>query len=107
MLSRLRWTGSAWEKHDLVRGLPRSEENHSGNGIVVDENTGIAYVAYGGNTNMGAPSHNFDDEERLGVVDANDPFGGNKGKNQAVIQAGLPVQVYAPGFRNPYDLAIP
>jgi hypothetical protein len=38
--------------------------------------------------------------------DVNDPFGGNDGANQARITAGSPVQVFAPGFRNPYDLVI-
>jgi Kelch motif/Galactose oxidase, central domain len=38
--------------------------------------------------------------------DVNDPFGGNDGANQARITAGSPVQVFAPGFRNPYDLLI-
>src|SRR5690606_35790401 len=50
--------------------------------------------------------HTLDDETRAGVNDANDPFGGNDGKNQAIIAPGGPVQVYAPGFRNPYDLLI-
>jgi hypothetical protein len=36
----------------------------------------------------------------------NDPFGGNKGANQARITTGGPVQVHAPGFRNAYDLVI-
>ena len=38
--------------------------------------------------------------------DVNDPFGGNDGANQARRPAGSPVQVFAPGFRNPYDLVI-
>src|SRR5919106_1280927 len=36
VLSRLTWDGSAWSRLDLVRGLPRSEENHAGNGLVLD-----------------------------------------------------------------------
>ena len=93
-------------------------------------------LSVGGNTNAGAPSNNFallpeyalsaaileidlaaigettydlptlDDEERPGVNDANDPFGGNDGKNQAILVPGGPVQVYAPGFRNAYDLLL-
>jgi hypothetical protein len=136
ILSRLTWTGSQWDKLDLVRGLPRSEENHTANGMALDEATNTLYIAQGGNTNMGAPSNNFallpeyalaaailsvdldaignttydlptlDDEDRPGVNDFNDPFGGNDGKNQAKLVPGGPVQVYASGFRNPYDVVI-
>ncbi|MGI8759466.1 MAG: PQQ-dependent sugar dehydrogenase, partial [Acidimicrobiales bacterium] len=134
MVSRLTWDGSSWQKLDLVRGLPRSEENHSANGMQLDPATNTLYVTQGGNTNMGAPSNNFallpefalsaailtvdldaigsttydlatlDDDARPGTNDANDPFGGNGGKNQAKLVPGGPVQIYAPGFRNPYDL---
>jgi N-acetylneuraminic acid mutarotase len=136
MISRLTWTGSSWQKVDLVRGLPRSEENHAANGMQLDATTNTLYVAMGGNTNQGAPSNNFallpefalsaailsvdldaignttydlptlNDENRSGNPDANDPFGGNDGKNQAKLVPGGPVQVYAPGFRNPYDVVI-
>jgi glucose/arabinose dehydrogenase len=136
IISRLTWNGTAWVKLDLVRGLPRSEENHASNGLQLDPTTNTLYLAVGGNTNMGAPSNNFaflpdyalsaailsinlnaignttydiptlDDENRPGVNDANDPFGGDNGKNQAMLVPGGPVQVYAPGFRNPYDLVI-
>ena len=124
------------ERHELVRGLPRSEENHAANGLALDQTTNTLFVAQGGNTNKGAPSTNFaflpefalsaavlsidldaigdttynlptlDDEDRAGASDANDPFGGNDGKNQAKIAPQGPVQVHAPGFRNPYDLTI-
>ncbi len=136
MISRLTWTGASWQKLDLVRGLPRSEENHAANGMQLDPVQNVLYVAMGGNTNKGAPSNNFaflpefalsaavlainlsaignttydlptlDDQNRTGNPDANDPFGGNDGKNQAKLVPGDPVQVYAPGFRNPYDLSI-
>ena len=144
MISRLRWTGEAWEKVDLVRGLPRSEENHASNGLALDPAGRVLYVAQGGHTNAGAPSNHFafgteyalsgailaidldaiealptrgtpprrykydlptlDDPTRTGTPDAGDPFGGNDGLNQARLVPGGPVQVYAPGFRNPYDL---
>ena len=58
-ISRLSWDGSKWVKVDLVRGLPRSEENHSSNGLQLDEAASVLYVAHGGNTNAGAPSNNF------------------------------------------------
>ena len=136
MISRLTWTGSAWQKLDLVRGLPRSEENHAANGMQLDTVNNILYVAMGGNTNKGATSNNFallpeyalsaailsidltaignttydlptlNDQTRAGTSDANDPFGGNDGLNQAMVVPGGPVQVYAPGFRNPYDIVI-
>lgn len=138
IVSRLRKSGSSWTKFDLVRGLPRSEENHGPNGMALSQDGETLYVAVGGHTNMGAPSNNFvflpeyalsaaileididdiegdgvtydlptlDDETRSGGNDANDPFGGNNGKNQARLVPGGPVQVYAPGFRNSYDLVI-
>ncbi|MGB7342221.1 MAG: malectin domain-containing carbohydrate-binding protein, partial [Phototrophicaceae bacterium] len=52
-------TCSQWEKVDLVRGLPRSEENHATNGMEIDEATNTLYLAVGGHTNAGAPSNNF------------------------------------------------
>ncbi|HEU0171698.1 MAG TPA: choice-of-anchor D domain-containing protein [Acidimicrobiales bacterium] len=134
ILSRLTRTAGGWTKVDLVRGLPRSEENHTGNGLALDPASGRLLIAYGGHTNKGAPSHNFadlpeyalsaavlsvdlaaigsttynlptlDDEDRPGTVDANDPFGGNDGQNQARLVPGGPVQIHAAGFRNPYDL---
>jgi glucose/arabinose dehydrogenase len=134
MVSKLTWNGTAWRKQDLVRGLPRSEENHSVNGLAINKAGTLLYLAVGGHTNMGAPSRVFadlpeyaysaavltinltmigsgtydmptlDDPARPGTVDANDPFGGDNGANQAKIVAGSPVQLFATGFRNPYDL---
>jgi hypothetical protein len=134
IVSRLTKTASGWDKVDLVRGLPRSEADHAPNGLFLSG--GKLYLAVGGNTNMGARSNNFallpeyalsaaileidlssignppydlptlDDEDRPNNPDANDPFGGNDGKNQAKIVPGAPVQVYASGFRNSYDLVI-
>ncbi|MFO7763705.1 MAG: choice-of-anchor D domain-containing protein [Wenzhouxiangellaceae bacterium] len=152
-----------WDHVDLVRGLPRSEENHSTNGMDLDEANGILYVMSGGHTNKGAPSNNFagtpeyylsgallsvdldmldgmdvqtdnstnpptqyvydlptlDDPTRDNVdgitdpndpnytgIDVNDPFGGNNGLNQAIPEPGGPVQIYSPGYRNPYDVVL-
>ncbi|SHL05998.1 malectin domain-containing carbohydrate-binding protein [Rhodothermus profundi] len=166
ILSRLTWVGTSrddpagyWDKVDLVRGLPRSEENHSPNGMAYDPTTHTLYIAIGGHTNAGAPSNNFgftieyalsaailsvdlnaleampiqgsgdnkyvydlptlDDPTRPNAngiddpslpgydgVDINDPFGGNDGLNQAKWDPTGPVQVYATGFRNAYDLVI-
>jgi len=135
ILTRLTWTGASWESLDLVRGLPRSEENHSINGIQLDPVSNTLYASIGGFTNMGAPSNNFartseyalsaaivavdldaigsttydlptlDDEDHPGP-DPHDPFGGNDGKNQAVLVPGGPVQIHSPGWRNAYDLVI-
>ena len=136
VISRLTQNGNNWSKQDLVRGLPRSEENHQGNGLALSDNGNILYVSMGGHTNMGVPSNNFarlpeyalsaaiieinlnqignntydlptlDDEDRGGVNDANDPFGGNNGKNMAILEANGPVDIYSPGWRNAYDIVI-
>lgn len=169
VLSKLTWNGSSWERIDLVRGLPRCEENHSTNGMDTFELNGNTYLLLqqGGNTNMGAPSNNFagtsetylsaalliinlsqlegmpvytdprsgseyvydlptlNDPERQDItnvspdfpypaghpmynatIDIGDPFGGNNGLNQAVTEAGGPVQIFSPGFRNAYDVVI-
>jgi hypothetical protein len=59
-----------------------------------------------GNTTYDLPT--LDDETRAnggpGGADTGDPFGGNDGLNQARLVPGGPVQVHAPGFRNPYDV---
>ncbi|PWK18651.1 HYR domain-containing protein [Xanthomarina spongicola] len=61
MISKLTWNGSSWEKIDLIRGLPRCEENHAINGMDMFERDGSTFllVAQGGQTNKGAPSNNF------------------------------------------------
>lgn len=61
ILSRLTWTGSEWDKVDLVRGLPRCEENHAVNGMDSFQKGGNTYILLqtGGNANKGAPSNNF------------------------------------------------
>jgi len=157
---------SNWEKVDLIRGLPRSEENHATNGLALDEATNTLYLAVGGHTNAGSPSNNFaftveytysstiiaidldmldtmpvltdanngsqyiydlptlDDPTRENVfpdgtaasddprdanyspLDVGDPFGGNDGLNMAKIDLTGPVSIYAPGFRNLYDIVL-
>ena len=59
MVSRLSWDGTQWIKVDIIRGLPRSEENHANNGLSLDASTNTLYVAVGGLTNAGSPSNNF------------------------------------------------
>ncbi|MCW1922902.1 malectin domain-containing carbohydrate-binding protein [Luteolibacter arcticus] len=154
IVSRLTKNASTgeWEKVDVVRGLPRSEENHANNGLTISADGNTLYLAQGGNTNAGAPSANFaycaeyalsaailsidlvainalpvqtdmhgqkylynlptlndpnpDRAHNGDGSDVNDPFGGNDGLNQAKLVQGGPVQVYASGFRNPYDVLI-
>jgi hypothetical protein len=54
MVSRLTWNAatSTWVKKDLVRGLPRSEENHAVNGMVLDKASNTLYLTVGGHTNQ-------------------------------------------------------
>ena len=59
VISRLTHDASGWQRQDVVRGLPRRESSHATNTLVLDQTTNTLYVAQGGNTNMGAPSHNF------------------------------------------------
>ncbi|WMJ73318.1 T9SS type A sorting domain-containing protein [Cytophagaceae bacterium ABcell3] len=152
VISKLYKDGGQWKKVDLVRGIPRSEENHSINGLQMATLNGkdILFVAVGGMTNAGGISRTFvysseyalaacilsvdleaieamplkgqdsnhpykydlptlDDptrENRADGSDINDPWGGNDGLNMAKIEEGGPVQVYATGLRNPYDLVI-
>lgn len=61
IITRFSWNGSSWDEVDIVRGLPRSEENHATNGLEFVTVNGRDYliVAQGGHTNGGAPSTNF------------------------------------------------
>lgn len=167
IITRLTWTGSQWDRVDLVRGLARSEENHAINGLTLDESTNTLYVMMGGHTGKGAPSNNLsgtpeywtsaamltvdldaleampiytdprngskyiydlptlDDPTRPNItntdpnfpyppghpmynaaIDPGDPFGGNNGLNQAILTPDDPVQIYASGFRNGYDVLL-
>ena len=168
VITRITWQGvdlddpsGYWEAVDLIRGLPRSEENHATNGLQLVSIAGNDWlvVASGGHTNAGSPSINFawhteyalsatvlavdltwletqsiqndgtrdyvydlptvDDPTRANVngitdpndgsydgVDVDDPWGGNDGLNQAKVVAGGPVRIFAPGFRNTYDLIV-
>ena len=136
VLSRLERTRDGWRRVDLVRGLPRSNADHASNGMALSRDGTTLYIAQGSNTNLGAPAERFgnvpeyelsgailavdllrigdrtydlptrDDPDRSGVHDENDPFGGNRGKNQARLVPGGPVQVFASGLRNPYDVLV-
>jgi len=142
VISKLTQTSSGWDHTMLVRGLPRSEENHAPNGLALDEQNGVLYLAEGGHTNMGTPSNFFSNIPEYaysgailsidlseiesmseknasntdvpykydlptlapGQTSTDGPFGGLDGDNMAVLEQDSPVQVYAPGFRNPYDV---
>ena len=130
VVSRLQRRDGSWQRDDLVRGLPRSEENHATNGLALDPRRQLLYVAQGGMTNMGAPSARFAytpeyalagsilridlkalaelpyDLPTAGGAGRGHPFGGRSGRNQAVLEPGAPVSLFATGFRNPYDLAL-
>ena len=59
VVTQLTWNGTEWEAVDIVRGLPRSEENHSVNGMEISADGTKLYLMVGGNTNNGAPSDFF------------------------------------------------
>jgi PKD repeat protein len=61
VITRLTWNGNSWDVVDIVRGLPRSEENHATNGLefVNINGTDHLIVTNGGNTNGGGPSERF------------------------------------------------
>jgi len=61
VITRFSWNGNTWDIVDMVRGLPRSEENHATNGLEFTTINGIDYliVAQGGHANAGGPSTNF------------------------------------------------
>lgn len=127
ILHRLTKNGNTWTKLDLVRGLPRSEENHVSNGLVLVDN--FIYLNVGGHTNQGLPSNNFAElpEYALsaatikidldmigettydiptldGPADEFDPFGGHDGLNQAMLVEEGPITIFTSGLRNSYDI---
>ncbi|WP_026810752.1 malectin domain-containing carbohydrate-binding protein, partial [Arenibacter latericius] len=61
VITRFTWNGTSWDVVDIVRGLPRSEENHATNGLefVTINGSDFLIVAQGGHTNAGSPSINF------------------------------------------------
>ncbi|MEL6845079.1 MAG: hypothetical protein AAFP02_17875, partial [Bacteroidota bacterium] len=61
IITRISWNGSSWTAVDLVRGLPRSEENHASHGmeLITINGTNYLLLAQGGHTNAGSPSTNF------------------------------------------------
>ncbi|MCC6540148.1 MAG: hypothetical protein IT162_21550, partial [Bryobacterales bacterium] len=134
ILCRLNRTTAGWRRTDLVRGLPRSRNDHAPNGIALEPDGRTLYLSVGSATNMGAPSEAFlgmsetpltaailavdlerlgdttldlptlDDPARPGQHDQNDPFGGNNGANEAMLPGNGSVRLHAEGIRKAYDL---
>ncbi|MEM6766512.1 MAG: malectin domain-containing carbohydrate-binding protein [Bacteroidota bacterium] len=61
IITKLSWNGNVWEAVDIVRGLPRSEENHGPHGLeyAIINSVPHLLLAQGGHTNAGSPSINF------------------------------------------------
>ncbi|MEO1314863.1 MAG: hypothetical protein AAFV27_13450, partial [Pseudomonadota bacterium] len=61
VITKVTWDATAeeWSAVDILRGLPRSEENHAVNGMVLADDGETLYLTVGGNTNNGAPSSFF------------------------------------------------
>ncbi|MEM8897476.1 MAG: kelch repeat-containing protein [Bacteroidota bacterium] len=61
VITKLTWNGSSWDILDIVRGLPRSEENHGPHGLeyAVINSVPHLLLSQGGHTNAGSPSTNF------------------------------------------------
>jgi N-acetylneuraminic acid mutarotase/regulation of enolase protein 1 (concanavalin A-like superfamily) len=100
---------------DLVVGLPRSRESHATNGIRVGPD-GWLYIAQGGNTNAGQPSSfflNLPDyylgaavlRLNLGALPSNLPIDLHNATASMVSSFRGVFEIYATGYRNPYDLA--
>ena len=59
IITRLTRSGNTFQAVDIIRGLPRSEENHANNGLALSNDGNSLFVSVGGNTNNGAPSTFF------------------------------------------------
>jgi N-acetylneuraminic acid mutarotase/glucose/arabinose dehydrogenase len=78
-----RFVGPAFQREDIITGLPRALANHSTNSLHFGPD-GRLYIAQGGNTGAGAPN------------DANNEFGDRV--EQPLSAALLVADVKAPGF---------
>ena len=102
ILSKLTWDGSNWSKVDLIRGLPRSEENHSPNGMVLSADGTKLYLAQGGNTNSGAPSDFFSNAPEYALTAATLEI------DLVALEAiSNKVFTYAPGVTSTYKYDLP
>ena len=114
-ISRL--AAPAYERIDVITGLPVSTAEHGTNSIVFDAD-GQLYIAQGGTSNSGVPSERFPRPETplsaaILIANVADPdFDGTiiyeppgEASDTAVL-AGGDVRVFATGFRNVYDLVV-
>ncbi|MGK7871371.1 malectin domain-containing carbohydrate-binding protein, partial [Falsiroseomonas sp. E2-1-a20] len=107
VITKLVQTGpNTWDAIDIVRGLPRSEENHASNGLeviqTIDPVTGNLVsermiLASGGNANSGAPSNNFAGQQEQ-------PLSGALLEIDLTMLSGMPVQTTASGRKYVYDI---
>jgi glucose/arabinose dehydrogenase len=103
---------------DVITGLPVANSGHESNGLAFGPD-GRLYIAEGSTTNAGINTPGaglFEREEvptsaAILVADVHAPgFNGNitysppNTYDETVVQTGGDVSVYAPGFRNPYDI---
>ncbi|WP_164689332.1 malectin domain-containing carbohydrate-binding protein [Herpetosiphon llansteffanensis] len=114
-ISKLVSTNNFATSTDIIKGLPRSRENHSTNSIVWGPD-GWMYISSSSNTNNGAPSAHFSNLAeyylsaailRANVRSAGFPSAGIDVKNVNSASALTPFagqfEIYATGYRNVYD----
>ena len=98
---------------DFVTGLPRSRENHAPNAVHFGPD-GWLYLSIGSNTNFGAPSTAFSGLPERYLTASIVRFNVNGAPNQfpvdlskvskaADMKPGV-FELYASGYRNPYDI---
>ncbi|HYE22809.1 MAG TPA: malectin domain-containing carbohydrate-binding protein, partial [Verrucomicrobiae bacterium] len=100
-------------KQDLITGLPVSDHDHGINGLEFD-NDGNLFIQVGGNTNAGVPgamsSTGIQDEGFFSAAtlkaNINNPsFNGDITYDaQGYPVSSTDIEVFAAGFRNPFDL---
>ncbi len=106
VITKMVQTGpNSWDAIDIVRGLPRSEENHATNGLeviqVLDATGKLVsermIVAAGGNANTGAPSNNFAGQQEQ-------PLSAAILEIDLTMISGMTVQTAANGRKFVYDI---
>ncbi len=106
VITKMVQTGpNTWDAIDIVRGPPRSEENHATNGLEVIQVLGAGgklieermLVAQGGNANSGAPSNNFAGQQEQ-------PLSAAILQIDLTMIGGMTVQTAANGRKFAYDL---
>ncbi len=103
---------------DLISGLPVSRMDHGTNGTCFGDD-GQLYIQQGGHTNAGVPGDGLNGNREEGLLSGallvayvrRPGFDGRLTWSDpdpalALQTGGADVEVYAPGFRNPYDLVM-